>query len=137
MIKVAEVDNKPAGYMALIEQFHKMISQEMQEFDIFLTPQVYRLWFQMIRQRNYTHSNFFQSNRFIANHRKDAKNQQRINSVSEKRTTNLEGWTFDFYLLIMQQQQHQTRIQVYRNIHLGKERSIQIKHEKDIKVQAN
>ena len=29
MIKVAEVDNKPAGYMALIEQFHKMISQEM------------------------------------------------------------------------------------------------------------
>ena len=29
MIKVAEVDNKPVRYMALIEQFHKMISQEM------------------------------------------------------------------------------------------------------------
>ena len=42
--------------------------------------------------------------------------------MSEKRTTNLEGWRFDFYLLFKQQQQQQTRIQIYRNIHLGKKK---------------
>ena len=67
--------------------------------------------------------NFLQSNGFIANHRKDAKNQQRIDSVSEKRSANLEGWTFDFHLLFNQQQQ-QIQVQVYRKIHLGKIKSI-------------
>ena len=49
--------------------------------------------------------NFLQSNAFIANHKKDAKNQQRIDSVSEKRTTKLEGLTVDFHLLFNQQKQ--------------------------------
>ena len=63
---------------------------------------------------------FVQSNEFIANQREDAKSQQRIESESEKRTTNLEGLTVDFYLLFNQQKQKQ----VYRNIHLGKRKSI-------------
>ena len=57
--------------------------------------------------------------------------------MSEKRTTNLEGWRFDFYLLFKQQQQQQTRIQIYRNIHLGKKKVSLDQTSKGIKVQAN
>ena len=63
---------------------------------------------------------FVQSNGFIINQREDAKNQRRIESESEKTTTNLEGLTVYFQFLFNQQKQIQ--IQVYRNIYLRKKR---------------